>query len=81
MTKFGQTIQRINFLKEFDNYVRDDIGDDDVTEYWLAYGVPDGYSFDDLKEIAEDDNLWLSVVKAFSRCIHAEIEELEEEED
>ena len=59
---------RIEFLKQFDYYVRNVIGDDDITEDWLEMGLPDGYNEDDLKEIALDDELWLDCVKSFSWC-------------
>ena len=76
MSKSEQTMQRIYFLRQFDEYVRDTIGDDDITEYWLAFGMPDGSAddIDVLEEIAEDDNLWLGCVKAFAHCIDAESE-------
>ena len=76
MSKSEQTMQRIYFLRQFDEYVRDTIGDDDITVHWLAFGIPNG-SADDinvLEEIAEDDELWLECVKAFAYCIKAETE-------
>ena len=63
------TEYRIDFLKQFDYYVRNIIGDDNITvDIWLAEGLPDGYNDDDLKEIAESDKCWLYCVKAFSKC-------------
>ena len=60
---------RIEFLKQFDYYVRNIIGDDDITvNIWLAGGVPDGYTEEDLKEIALDDELWLDCVNCFAEC-------------
>ena len=60
---------RIEFLKQFDYYVRNIIGDDDITvNIWLAGGLPDGYTDEDLKEIAIDDELWLDCVKCFAEC-------------
>ena len=60
---------RIDFLKQFDYYVRNIIGDDDITvNIWLAGGVPDGYTDEDLKEIAIDDELWLDCVNCFAEC-------------
>ena len=63
---------RIEFLKQFDYYVRNTIGDDIITcDIWLAEGLPDGYDDDDLKEIAESDKCWLYCVEAFSKCCKA----------
>ena len=63
---------RIDFLKQFDYYVRNVIGDEYITcDIWLAEGLPDGYDDDDLKEIAESDKCWLYCVKAFSKCCNA----------
>lgn len=59
---------KVEFLKQFDYYVRDIIGDDDITNYWLSYGIPDGADKVDLIEIAEDEELWLDCVNAFSEC-------------
>ena len=63
---------RIEFLKQFDYYVRNVIGDDNITvDIWLAEGLPDGYNEADLKEIALDDELWLDCVKCFNKCCKA----------
>ena len=63
---------RIEFLKQFDQYVRNIIGDDIITcDIWLAEGLPDGYDDDDLKEIAESDKCWFYCVEAFSKCCKA----------
>ena len=63
---------RIEFLKQFDSYVREDIGNDEITcDIWLAEGLPDGYDETDLKEIALDDELWLDCVNCFKKCCKA----------
>ncbi len=60
---------RKEFLKQMDDYVRDMIGDDDITtDIWFAGGVPDGYDEQDLIDIAEDDDLWLDTVNCFAKC-------------
>ena len=66
------TTMRMEFLKQFDYYVRNIIGDDEITiDIWFADGVPDGYDESDLKEIAIDDNLWLECVECFAECCRA----------
>ena len=63
---------RIEFLKQFDSYVREDIGNDESTcDIWLVEGLPDGYDETDLKEIALDDELWLDCVNCFNKCCKA----------
>ena len=63
------TKYRIEFLKQFDHYVRNIIGDDEITcDIWLMGGLPDGYNEDDLKEIALNEELWNDCVKSFSWC-------------
>ena len=62
------TEYRIDFLKQFDYYVRNTIGDEDITDSWLAWGVPDEYTDEDLEEIATSDRLWISCVNCFADC-------------
>lgn len=64
-------ILRIDFLKQFDAYVRNEIGDEDITEYWLQYGVPDGADDEMLTEIAMDEEQWVDMVNAFRFCCAA----------
>lgn len=60
---------RKQLLKEMDTYVRDHIGDDEITcDIWFAIGVPDGADDSDYTDIAEDDELWVDCVKAFAKC-------------
>ena len=61
-------ILRVDFLKQFDKYVRDEIGDEDITDYWLQYGIPDGSDEEDLFEIAMNDEQWVDMVNAFRIC-------------
>ena len=63
---------KIEFLKQFDYYVRNVIGNDEITcDIWLAEGLPDSYDEIDLKEIALDDELWLNCVNCFAKCCKA----------
>lgn len=63
---------KIEFLKQFDYYVRNIIGDDEITcDIWLVNGLPDGYDETDLKDIALDDELWLDCVNCFADCCRA----------
>ena len=62
---------RMEFLSQMDNYIRNVIGDDSITMKWLMCGLPDGWNDMDLKEIADDDELWLDCVNCFARCCKA----------
>lgn len=56
-------------LKDMDTYVRNNIGDDEITcGIWFATGVPDGADDYDYTDIAEDDELWVDCVKTFAKC-------------
>ena len=60
---------KMNLLGGMDTYVREVIGDDDVTDFWNMYGVPDGADEEMLKEIAEDEDLFCGVCKALGNII------------
>ena len=60
---------RVTMMKEFNDYVLEKIGDDDITDYWLTYGIPDGIDEDGYLEIAESEDEWIDIVKAFNRCV------------
>ena len=62
---------KIQFLKQFDYYIRNIIGDEELTEKWLMMGLPDGYDETDLKEIALDNELWLDCVNCFANGCRA----------
>lgn len=67
MTKL--TEDRAEFLVMFDDYVREYVSDENYLDYWLQEGIPDGWTEDDLIEIAEDDELWLDVINTFAYVI------------
>lgn len=58
-------ILRANILGGMDAYIRDVIGDDDITEKWDAYGVPDGAEEEEIMEIAEDESEWARICQFF----------------
>lgn len=59
---------RADFLYDFDKYIYENIGDDDIIDYWLTYGLPDGFSDKDLLMIAHNEDQWVEIVKAFAEC-------------
>jgi hypothetical protein len=60
---------KIKILKEMNNHIIEEIGDDEITDYWLTYGVPDEASEDDYEFIAENWDSWTDTLKAFTRCL------------
>lgn len=59
---------RIYLVKEMDKFIKNRVEDESIIDCWLMCGVPDGADEIDYREIAEDDELWLDVVKEFNRC-------------
>ena len=53
MTDNEIRVLKANILGGMDTYIREALGDDDVTEWWNAYGVPDGATEEDLMEYAQ----------------------------
>lgn len=60
---------RVKILKEMNEYIFNKIGDEDITDYWLLYGMPDDSEDDDFLMVAEDEESWVNVVKAFAGCL------------
>ena len=67
MTELIKT--RAKILKEMNEYVYNKIGDEDIIDYWLMYGMPDDSDDDDFLYCAGDDEIWLSLVDAFGKCL------------
>lgn len=60
---------RVKILKEMNEYIFNVIGDDDITDYWLMYGMPDDSEDDDFLMVAEDEESWVHIVKVFATCL------------
>lgn len=61
---------RARLLKDMDRAVRDTVQTEGVFNIWLMCGVPDGATDTDLREIAEDDELWLECVNTFAKVMN-----------
>ena len=59
----------MNMAGGMDSYVREVIGDDDITDYWNIYGVPDSCSEDMLEELLEVPGCFTNFCKAFAKCL------------
>lgn len=62
-------ILRANILGGFDAYIRDVIGDDDITDRWDMFGVPDGADEEEIMEIAEDEHEWARICGYFGTIV------------
>ena len=60
------TLLKMSLLGDMDSYIRG-LGDENIWEVWIAYGVPDGATEDDLQFIAEDDELWRDTCGLFGQ--------------
>lgn len=60
---------RVKILKEMNEYIFNKIGDEDIIDYWLLYGMPDDSEDDDFLMVAEDEESWVNVVKTFDKCL------------
>lgn len=57
--------KRALMLAEMDDYIRDNVDDEDVFEEWLAEGVPDGT--EEYTWMAENLDIFLDIIKCFVR--------------
>lgn len=61
---------RVDLLRTMDEYIRNNIGDEDIIDIWLQYGVPDGTkSFDDFDELAEDEDTFNYIAHQFGAIL------------
>jgi hypothetical protein len=60
---------RVKILKGMNEYIFNEIGDEDIIDYWLLYGMPDDSEDDDYLMVAEDEESWVNVVKTFANCL------------
>ena len=60
---------KITLLKQMDYYIINEIGDEECTDTWLEYGVPDEATEEDYREIAENESQWSSICTIFGDLI------------
>lgn len=65
MTKVEMVTLKMNLLGGMNSYI-EEIGDEDVTARWLEI-MPDEATEDDLRSIAEDEELWKIACSTFGR--------------
>lgn len=62
-------ILKMNILGGMDSYIREVIGNDDITDRWLEYGLPDECDEDTLREIAEDEDSFINICNYWNNLI------------
>lgn len=72
MTENEIKVLRANIVCGMDTYIREVIGDEEVTEYWLTYGMPDGSDEDSIMYDMADDDIFEEWVAAFKHCLYAD---------
>lgn len=58
---------KVKLLKDMDEYIRFHVDDEEEFDCWLMCGVPDMADHQDYEDIAEDEDLWLDVIKTFAK--------------
>lgn len=66
MTREEKIQLRMNILGGMNEHVLGTTGNEEAWEVWFSLGIPDGADEDNLKDIAEDEDLWQSVCKTFA---------------
>lgn len=74
MTQNEIKVLRANIVCGMDTYIREVIGDDDITDYWLTYGMPDGSDEDSVMYDMEDNETFEWWVAAFKHCLYIDRE-------
>jgi hypothetical protein len=72
MRKMGLIKEKVKFLRLMDEYIRNITLDDEDGNFnlWLSEGIPDEADEECLREIAEDDSLWISICGLFDRIVN-----------
>ena len=74
MTEREIIMLRENLLGGMDSYICD-LGDESIWERWIANGVPDCATEDDLEWIARNEDEFAYVCKLFGKLVYEEWEE------
>lgn len=69
-----EIMNRMDSLLKMDEWLFKNVGDDVYTDIWLCFGLEDGGSKDleILREYAEDGDLWLDCLSAFTLAVKEE---------
>jgi len=65
----NNTELRADILLGMNSYILECIGDEFVTQRWLADGIPDGADVDEVREIAEDEREFERISYLFGNLV------------
>ena len=60
---------RVEFLKQMNKYILENIYDETVHMMWLMAAIPDAPTEDDFLDIAEDDEEWADICEYFGKTL------------
>lgn len=60
---------RVEFLKQMNKYILENIYDETVHMMWLMVAIPDAPTEDDYLDIAEDDEEWADICEYFGKTL------------
>ena len=60
---------KANILHDMDKYIRDIIGDDNITDEWNMYGVPDECDEEMMMEIAGNEEMFVEIIRMFADLV------------
>lgn len=63
-----KTILRMNILGGMNQDIIN-LGDEEIWLEWIALGVPDEATEEDLQSVAEDDELYFEVCEIYAKCV------------
>lgn len=70
MTQNEIKVLRANIVCGMDTYIREVIGDDNITDYWLTEGLADGSTEEDILNDVEDEEIFEDYVACFKSCLY-----------
>jgi hypothetical protein len=62
---------RVKLLKQMNNYIIN-MGDEEIWETWIMYGIPDEPTEDDYNFIARDEECWVNTCTTFGELVRNE---------
>ena len=63
---------RMNIMGGMHSYVLA-LGDEELLNYWYAYGLPDEVTEEMLAEYAENDTVWEDVIRTFADVLNIKV--------
>lgn len=78
MNENEKKVLRMNLLGGMHSYMMNCIGNEDIQDTWLQFGVPDEPAEEDLESIAEDNQEFAEIVHLFGKLVFEELDPFED---